>query len=284
MHLLAIGLVAVCLQGPDAKVDDLHPAFKKTPDVLQKAWDKGEADAPKLRDPLGQMNKFRRGIGKIRTAPLREETVSWVWLMPAETLNYFCGFDARKKYRAEDETAKLKEQLIPKTDVYQTSIELFGTISLYPSWGGRYGSISRYANPRDLKDVRIVLQVGDRIYQPVEQPGDLLAEHGTGASTFAMPHYDYSTARTTVNGSAYGSGGYAYGSATANTTIVRQYETLHEQGYDWYRGTFSAIFKLFDKDGNPILKKTDKEFTVIVVYGTNERKATFKLEDLEHPL
>lgn len=286
MNLFALGILTIFAQAPEIKADDLHPAFKKSAADLQAAWDKGEADAPKHRDASAQFNKFRKGIGNIRISTLRHETVSWLWILPPENYNYYYAFDSKKKYRAEEEIKERKEQFIPKNDVVQTTLEVYAELGIYPSFGRAYGRISRHANPNDLKDVRVVLQVGDKIYQPVQQPGDLTAEQGVGSNVSYIPQYEYASARSTGNATYYNRQGQQIGSATAwgNTSMTRQYTSMQREGYNWYRGDFSAAFRLFDKDGNPILKKSDTEFTIIVVYGTNERKATYKLKDLEKPL
>lgn len=281
MNCIALVVLAGCglIQSPPAS--DLHPAFVTTTEQLLKVWETGYKEASKKRDFMEALNKTRRGIGKIRTAPLREETVSWLWCWDSKQLAYLQGFDAKKKYLSEEEVQKQKDLLQSPFITNPKTLDLYGILSIYPSFGRAYGAISRYANPNDLNDVRVVLQVGDRIYQPRAQPGRLEADSGRASNTVAIPQYDTSYTQSSASGSAYGSGGVVYGSATGTSTTVRTYTRYFNEGYDWYQGQFSVSFDLFDKDGTPRIRKTDKEFTVIVVYGANERKATYKLSDLE---
>lgn len=251
---------------------DLHPAFVKEKSVLEAAWLRGVQDAPRKRTADDALNKFRKGIGKIRTAPLVEETVSWLYYFPPEVAAYYYGFTATKQYWSEEERAEVRKAVVPETGIYLQNLVFYGRIVLMPSFGGAYGSIDRHADPGDLAGVRIVLKVGDKIVQPIEQPGDLLQAEGTASNVVSVPRYDYETARV----SAYGTGGYA----TANVSTVRHYTTYHEQRYNWYVGEFTAVFPLFDAEGNPHITAADKEIEVIVIYGPNERRAKYSLKDL----
>lgn len=107
--------------------------------------------------------------------------------------------------------------------------------------------------------MRVVLQIGDKIYQPVEQPGDIIQRSGTANTEVRQVDT-------------------AYGYGRTNSQV--NYVTYHNQGYDWYSGSFSASFSLFDDFGVPRITADAKEMTFIVVYGTNERKVTYKLADL----
>jgi hypothetical protein len=281
MSGFSLAIVACWCLGQTGSTSDLHPAFQFSSDDLLKVWDTGYKEASKKRDFMDALNKTRRGIGKIRTAPLREETVSWIWCWHSRQLAYLQGFEAKKKYLAPEEIEKQKELLKSPGISSPKTLDVYGILSIYPSFGRAYGAISRVANPNDLNDVRVVLQVDDRIYQPRSQPGHLEADSGRASNTVAVPQYDTSYTQSSASGQAYGSGGVVYGTATGTSTTVHSYTRYFQQGYDWYQGQFSATFDLFEKDGTPRLRKTDKEFTVIVVYGPNERKATYKLADLQ---
>ncbi len=243
---------------------DLHPAFVKTQAVLESAWQRGEKDALTKRTPLDVVNRFRRGIGKIRTEPLVEETVSWLWYFPPEVIAYYHGFNSVRKYWTQEEKGKMKKILVPSSGIQLEYLLFYGVLSILPSFGGAYGTIDRFADPNDLKDVRVVLKVGNRIIQPLEQPGDLIYVEGKSINSVGIPSFDYIT-----------------GNFDSNTvSITRYYTRIREENYNWYLGEFSVVFPLFDKERNPLITAKDTEMEVIVVYGPNERKAKFVLKDL----
>jgi hypothetical protein len=271
-HILIQGLVGQ---------PELHPAFIKKPDQLAAAWKIGEEDARKKANPDSRLNKFRRGIGSIRTSVVASETVSWVWLIAPEFYPYFQAYQGVKQYKGESEMAPLKEKALPTKPVVIEGIFFYGYITLMPSFGAGYGKIDRYADPNDLSDVRVVIKIGDRILQPVGQPGSMLQRKESSLNQFSIPQYQYSTTNSYASGSAYGSGGYVYGSASGTSTTVSSYVEHFEQGYSWYQGEFRVEFRLRDEDGVPLITPKDKEFELLVIYGDNERKAKFKLSDLE---
>lgn len=260
---------------------DPHPAVKMDSATLLAAFEKGYKEADKKKDYKAIVESCRRGIGSVKTAPLRSETVSWLWFWHPKILAYGLGFRAKKQFWPDEEIASKKktlEEIGPKL----TQLHFSSIISIYPSFGAAYGRISRYADPSDLLGVRVVMQVGDRIYQPARQPGDLQAASGTNTSTVMIPQIATSSTRSTVTGSAYGSdGSSAYGSAYGKSQTTYYYNTYRQQNWSWYQGSFEAVFDINDPDGTPRIRKDDKEFTVIVIYGPNQRKATYKLADLE---
>jgi hypothetical protein len=109
----------------------------------------------------------------------------------------------------------------------------------------------------------------------------MLQRKESSLNQFSIPQYQYSTTNSYASGSAYGSGGYVYGSASGTSTTVSSYVEHFEQGYSWYQGEFRVEFRLRDEDGVPLITPKDKEFELLVIYGDNERKAKFKLSDLE---
>jgi hypothetical protein len=155
-----------------------------------------------------------------------------------------------------------------------------GSLAIYPSFGGAHASVSRQANPQDLKGVRVVLQIGDRIYQPITQPGDLTADSGITMNSVFIPQVSQSTTHTSVNGSFSANGSYGSVWGDGSSTTTNYYSIERTESYQWFKATFLVAFPIIDENGNAIVRKTDKEITAIVIYGTNERKATYKLNDL----
>lgn len=286
--------VACCAQN-DALI---HPAFVKLPVHFTEAWNAGEQDAARKRDMNSFLNKFRRGIGNISTA-FGSQTVSFAWYIPPEYTAYYYGYEGKRLYKSEQEVNTSRQQSIPRTHLILDTVRFNGVITLWPSFGF-YGLITRYPDPNDLRDVRVVLKVGEKILQPVRQPGNLLQRQGQGVFNAFIPHFQTNTSSTSgyysgnqmtyfsgvYRGSSFSgtsnstSSGYFY-SSTTNTSY---YVERIEQGFTWYQGFFSVEFKIFDDQGNPLITEKDKEMTLVVMYGGNERHAKFKLSDLINPL
>ncbi len=273
--------MAAASVGTPGPQGELHAAFIKKPGQLARAWKVGEEDAKKKANPETRLNRFRRGIGSIRTSVVASETVSWVWFLPPEFYPYYEAYKGTKQYKGESEMAPIREKALPTKPVVIEGIHFYGFITLMPSFGAGYGRIDRHANPNDLADVRVVLKVGERILQPAAQPGNMLQRKESALNQFAIPQYQYSTTNSYASGSAYGSGGYVYGSASGRSTTVSSYVEHYEEGYKWYQGEFLVEFRLRDSDGKPLITPKDKEFELIVIYGNTERKAKFKLSELE---
>jgi len=257
---------------PAKRWSHLHPAFRIDDSIALRIFEKAFKDAEKAKDTKPVWRKIERGIGSIRLNALgRSQTVSWLYAVVPRLVIYEDGFKSRKQYRDPQEIEKSRELhkwLWKEIDF----VRFAGTLGIYPSFGGAYGRISRHADPADLRDVRVVLKVGERIYQPRTQPGTLSAESGQSVNVVSVPQ----VSTTTVTGSASGSSGTVYGNATA----YNYYTTHFTQGYNWYKGSFAVDFDLFEPDGSARITTADKEITVIVIYGPNERKATYMLEDL----
>jgi hypothetical protein len=264
--------------------DEIHPAFLKTPEQFAAAWKIGEEDAKRRANPDSRLNKFRRGIGSIRTSVVDSETVSWVYFIAPEFHPYIQAFQGVKQYKSEAEMAPIKVRALPTETVVFESMHFYGYITLMPSFGAGYGRIDRYADPNDLSDVRVVIKIGDRVLQPVKHPGNMLQRKRSSLNLFSIPRYQYSTTSSYASGSAYGSGGYVYGSASGTSTTVSSYVEHSEEGYSWYQGEFFVEFNLLDSDGIPLIASRDKEFELIVIYGNNERKAKYKLSELENAI
>ncbi len=263
----------------------LHPAFVKSPTQLMKTWDLGVKESKKQSNLESRLKKTRKTIGTYRTSLLGgSEGSSFVYYIPPEASVYFESFNAAREYAPADKVDALKRELIPAELRSVGSVYFYTSITLMPMFAGAYGTVSRHADPSDLKDVKVVLKVGDRIFQPEGgHPGNLLEKSGSGTNAFAVPRYQYSTTRSSASGSAYGSGGYAYGSASGTSTTVTTYREYHEEGWNWYFGDFMVSFKIVDENGKPLITDKDKEMTLLVIYGEAERKATYKLSDLIDP-
>jgi hypothetical protein len=242
----------------------LHPALTVDSETAGRLFDRGRLDADTVRDAGFLNSTFRRGIGSVRTNAVKNETVSWLHLYTIAESAYLSGFECRKKYFADDEAASRRD-LYVKSGPTVDHIVFTGTLDLCPSFGVK-NKLVRKANPDDLKGVRVVLKVGDHIYQPEEQPGDLAYTADVNLNVFRIPT---SSAPSVIDVST---GQVVKFNAFYTTTSV--------QGYEQYTGQFGVSFNLFNADGSARVTAKDKEITAIVIYGTNERRATYSLDFL----
>jgi hypothetical protein len=280
MNLAAVALLLAAYAQDPAPAQrtvadpDLHPSLVVKQEEVLRLWDLGFKEAAKKRDADFIFGRLRRGIGSIQTSPLGgRETVSFLWLWHITDLAYLEGFEAKKKYLPEDQIADRKKVIThPDVTTNPDGLVVTGLITLMPSFGGARGRINRHADPSDFDDVRVVMKVGERVYQPVKQPGTLPQQARAGSNEISIPR----STTTVGTATATGPGGWA----TATGTATTYYRENRRQGYSWYQGHFQAIFPLYDQDGKPTVRKDDKELTIIVIYGPNERKATYKLDEL----
>jgi hypothetical protein len=243
---------------------DLNSALRADADTIGRLFDGGRKDAETAKNADFLNTDFRKGIGSVRTNVLRQETVSFAYFNVLALGAFSAGFTARKQYLGDDEIAGMRGRFMDWAPVADT-ILIAGVLNICPSFGS-YGRLVRRANPDDLKGVRVVLKVGDRIYQPYDQPGDLQYVENAEQNLAGRPMWSSTTATS--------SGGQS-------VTVQSFYTTTYVQGYEWYHGTFCVGFKMFDADGSARITSKDHEIEAIVIYGGNERHAKFSLDALK---
>ncbi len=279
MFMFRFALCLLACSAPQQKVD-LSPAILTDFADVERMFKRGYEDAKtKKALPSSYTSTFRRGIGEIRTGPLRRQTVSHLWYVGPEASAYMAGFGARRQYQDDEEQKKYLDNWHDLLAQGRNSLTFQGTLNIYPSFGAAYAQIDRAANPADLKGVRAVLQVGKRIVQPRVQPGDLEFSDGTASNRVSIPASTSSTTTTVAAGAATDGTSTAVAVGASRSVTTNYYTIVREERYSYYSGTFLVQFNLFGPDGTPILGKDDKEFTVIVIYGSNERRATYKVDD-----
>lgn len=273
MYFLALTILTFQSPAPLRSPDfsDLHPALRIDSDTAEAIFEKGLANAQSSRDNSQVMQRFRKGIGGVtKNAFGTKDTVSFLWAYTYDAYAFNWGFQSRKKYFAKDKITNIRENIrygAPKADHFLVA----GHLTLLPSRRGFYGQLSRMANPKDLEDVRVVMKVGDEIYEPDHQPGYALTQSGSGTNEFSTPQHQQTQSNATVN--------TPNGTASVNVTSTTTYTITHAQNFQWYAGDFTMQFSYFNKDNTPRIHPSDKEVTFIVIYGANERKAVYRLED-----
>lgn len=149
-----------------------------------------------------------------------------------------------------------------------------------PSFAGLGAQISRHADPENLKDVRCVLKIGDRIIQPDKQPGDLTISRSDEVNLFSIPTTTYIRGKSNTTANAYGkNGSYAYGTASTASSYTVTSRTTGSQEYSTYSSNFIVLFPTRDKDGKPLITPNDKDIEIKVVKKSGELKTTFQLKD-----
>lgn len=263
---LAVACVVLHDPAPQAppKMSDLHPALTVDSGTAGRLFDRGRKDGDTVRDAGFLNSTFRRGIGSVRANMVKNETVSWLHLYTIAESAYLSGFECRKKYLADDE-ASSRRDLYVKGGPTVDHIVFTGTLNLCPSFGIK-NKLVRKANPDDLKGVRVVLKVGDRIYQPEDQPGDLAYTADVNLNVFRVPTSSSPSVIDVTTGQVVKFNAF--------------YTTTTVQGYEQYTGQFGVSFNLFNADGSARVTAKDKEITAIVIYGANERRATYSLDAL----
>lgn len=257
--LASIALLLALSTGPQAGIKDiaaLHPALQVDSTTAAALFDKGYGDADHFKDLKKAADPFYRRAND-----------SYMLLRPLSYVAYASGFKARKGYLTESEVKAKRDELsaMPAMDTIVVEGELI-TNPAYAKVSMDEGDKKRYTVP----DVRVVLKVGDKVYQPRAHPGDLVAEFGErdynqsvdGSRTVSKDVYDHSghwvrTDRIQV----------------PTTEIVHRHEA-------WITSPYQAEFDLFDPDGTPRIRHTDKEITLLLITGTLQKKFKYKMEDL----
>lgn len=273
---LALALVGLA---SESLVPELHPALTGSPSEILKSWEKGWADSSKLKNADGSNKIAKQSIKRHRTSVIGVETSCWLYFLHPKFLAYNLGFVAKRKYWTEEEITKMKEWLTGSDVANPKLLIFFADINLLPDFNRGYGRIGKHADPRDLIDIRVVLKVGNRIYQPLQHPGDLQASVGEQVNLTSVPSFNYgwSNSRATVSGTT--PAGKVFGTANVSTSYSEMTQKNSSESYKTYHGSFAVAFSLFDEDGTPRIRKEDKEFTVAVVYTSGENPAKFKLDD-----
>lgn len=262
-----IFLVALSLLGA-RQAQNLNPALLPTPGSIEKCWALGEDAAAKKKTLQEIPVPFTKNFGNTKNAPRHVRYASEVSVETPEWVAFVLGWNMRRQYLPEADIAKEKEGVLKLASEERKSLSFSGMLTAWPQTDRR-GNISLRAEPDDLANVRIVLKVGEKIYQPVSQPGTLAYKADTGVNRTRESHSSGSVVTAT------GPGGTYTGSATNYYTIGR------EERYEYYRGHFAVDFDLFNADGTARIGPGDKAFSLILVYGRSEDQVTFDLAALD---
>ncbi len=266
-------------QQPPKFADPVNQALVVSKKAVDAVWAKGFEDGQKKRDIKRALGITERAIDSYHVSMSNREKCSWAYLLHPRLVIYVQGHNAAAQYWPQDKIDSVKKDLAIYGDAEPRIIVFYVVLNEMPSFHAPYGRLSRYADPTNLTDVHCVLKVGDRIIQPLQQPGDLSISKTDGLSFFSIPTTSYVYGSSTSSATAYGSGGYA----TATGRSYSSYKvTTYNQGsepYSTYHGEFLVQFSLRDADGKPLIRPQDKEMQLVVVKKTAELTATYRLSD-----
>ena len=260
--------------------DALHPAFTLSKESVEAVWSKGWQEGQKKHDLKSAIGKFQRQIDSYHTSPSRKEACAWALLLHPRLQIFAKANQAALQYWPDPDVKKAKEEMSVFAGSEQQYLGFYITINEMPSFAGRYSTISRQADPENLKDVRCVLKVGDRILQPERQPGDLTASKSDQVSYYTVPSTVYVEGKTKSSGTVNGPGNFwltANGSSTSSYTIT-SFNT-GSQPYSTYHSDFIVLFSTRDKDGKALITPQDKDLEIKVVKKSGEIKTVFRLDE-----
>lgn len=273
--LTAIALVSLA----SMRLNALHPSFVVSQSSFDHIWTRAVEDGKKRRDPNKGFNLARKVIDTYHTGPIGKDDCAWAYLIHPKLLIRFTGYQASSQYWPQQEVDQAKQALTQLVGKQPSYIEFLVDISEMPSFQGAYGTLSRHANPDNLKDIRCVLKVGDRILQPTSQPGDITVSRRDSINFFLYPQTTFVRGSTSSTTTFVGSGGFGAASTSAATSYQVTTYGAGEEAFSVYSGQFIVRFPLIDSDGVPTVKDSDKEMQLLVVKRSAELKASYKLAD-----
>lgn len=246
---LALGLGASA-----TRQSGLHPAFQCDDVKAVTLYDKGYHDADAMKDLEKPGGLFFKESGR-----------SWIQVISKQYEAYRLGFRAKKAF-LEDEKVKAEKDSLSNGTASE-SFTVIGALAAAPTGAikepGGDGK-DRYTMP----DVRIILKIGDRVYRPRTQPGDLVAEYKS---------YDYTTtesgSRTVTVSVPNGDGSYH-----DETTVIPTTDSVRHADA-WLTAPLEGTFDLFNEDGTPRILPKDKEMILFLIVGTTQKQFKYKIGD-----
>jgi hypothetical protein len=242
MTPLLIALAVAC-QGPslaENHYEELNPALRLTMDQAKQDFDRCYSQASKDTSPDKVMNQVRRSIGGGQGP-----SGSYVWALPPEFQIYEQAYYSRKQGLPKEAVTRVRFDLAkrwakPEALAIRGSIGLPATDSQAPT----------------ASDVRVELKVGDKVYEPNTQPGDVRAV------AYEASYWAARDGRPILAPSAGG-----------------HYKFSMLKHVRWMQAPFLVSFELFNDDGSPRISTNDKEVTVSVEYGHLRQEVKYSLDE-----
>jgi hypothetical protein len=254
--LTFIAILTSCFavhQATPKQFGGLHPALQVDSVKAVAVFDKGYKDADKYKD-----------LWKAETAFYRDSAKSYMIVDCLQYSAYKAGFNAKKQYLVDAELKAKRDEFASCPPMDTLSVR--GILSGPPDSGtvSTQDGKDTYAMP----GVRAVLKVGEKVFQPRAQPGELLAEYKS---------YDYTSvesgSRTVTTSIPNGDGSYH----DQQTVVPTTNSVRHADA--WLEAPYTVAFDLFNEDGTPRITPSDKEITLILILGTTQKQFKFKTGD-----
>jgi len=270
-------LAAIAILSPEE--NEINQCFSLTTDSIESVWARGFEDGTKRKNIDKTLSFMKRQIDSFHISMVEKQGCSWAYFLHPKALIYTRAFTAGSQYWPQEEIDREKKSLLQFAESELKFIAFYVELSEMPSFAAPYGELSRYADSSNLKDIRCVLKVGDRILQPKEQPGDLTVSTNSNVSIYSIPTTTYVDTKSQFSGSAYGSAGYVNASGYGATSYRVTSTTFGEEPYSTYHGQFIVLFPLRDASNNPTIKPSDKQVELIVIKKSSQLTAKYALGD-----
>lgn len=222
----------------------LHPTLAPDAAALAKVWNTGYQRAKHEEYLSNALSRAQRGLGRSRG-----ESLGLLTFLHPRVLAFQSGFNANKDKLSEAAQREARDRLSEIAQEATRRLHFQAELNARPySENGVEASL--------MDDVRVELQVGERIYAPVRQPGDVPMQSRQGSHDYDYCYYD---------------------------SVSREWKkvVVHEP-YTWYQGEFEVVFELYDADGNPRITDKDRELILFITGNFGRRKATFRLADWQN--
>ena len=255
----------------------LHPAFRLTPEDVASAMRCGQEAARRGKKLDYLLADYKRMPQWVRGKAGRvHESAVWCYSLGGLPVSL-------ETYRAACEytTPNIPEGVRTEGTSVST-LEFRVVLESAPRLAKYRWQRDRLADEEDVKVRKFVLS-DDKGSNYEAEEGSASGSESSGIMTFSgvsvIPHTEDTTSRATATGSVYGSGGYAYGSATAygTSTSTRYAYIPWSESHPYYQAKYSARFSLFGKDGRPRITQDVREITLRIVTENGEQDVTYTL-------
>jgi len=251
--LAAIWSLAFVPQTPaQPSFDNVHAAVTASPDEAARAFQKGLDDGAHKRDLMKVAKEAIHELGR--------HSASKAFVMTPLLLAYMEGYDATFKFLPSDEVERKRAE-------FAANGCRFNDLSFGVSISEKVGDVP--AN--FLEDVRAVLIVDGKTYQPIKQPGGVQSTTNLHSYTTSRRINTYRPP-TTNNPLGAFLEGFNNGYNAPEITTTHTYAT-----YDGYE---MVSFDLFESDGTPRITTQSRSVEFVVICGSKQYHTKFNLSSL----
>jgi hypothetical protein len=254
----------------------LHPALIYTPDQVKTAIQRGQDAAKKgnsfadLLKPCRQNPRWSRGNGGTAHE-------SFVWFVNQDALN-LSAFVYNKAIHYE--SVEIPDEWKTK-GAYARSLTFAVSLCSTPKVARWRWEHDRNADEGAVTVEKFVLDDGLGHYFEAQEStgGDVKSGQVNFSGTSPVTQFGTANTTSTATGSAFGSGGYAYGSATghSSSTYTRTTYVSWSVERPYYEAGYTVTFDTMNPDGSPRFGPDVKQLILHVIVKSGELQATYTL-------